>query len=170
MDFVGCVKEVFVIHWACLFGQASGGGETRCWPSNYVGVKDIGTWDLEGFVGNLVVWVLWLRHGHLPPFSLPHLFQSSYFQHLLMRCNRICPFLGPLRSFRPQIPDLQSLKACNPPSSQNFIPLSPSPSIHLLLPSSSYLWLPMAVSLFLTHLLLEVASPITYPPSPFCCH
>ena len=79
MDFVGCVKEVFVIHWACLFGQASGGGETRCWPSNYVGVKDIGTWDLEGFVGNLVVWVLWLRHGHLPPFSLPHLFQSSYF-------------------------------------------------------------------------------------------
>ena len=65
MDFVGCVKEVFVIHWACLFGQASGGGETRCWPSNYVGVKDIGTWDLEGFVGNLVVWVLWLRHKRM---------------------------------------------------------------------------------------------------------
>ena len=67
MDFVGCVKEVFVIHWACLFGQASGGGETRCWPSNYVGVKDIGTWDLEGFVGNLVVW------GH-PRYTFPFLF------------------------------------------------------------------------------------------------
>jgi len=47
---------------------------------------------------------------------------------------------------------------------------SPSPSTHLLLPSSSYPWLPMVVSLFLTHLLLEVASPIIFLPSPFCCH
>ena len=47
---------------------------------------------------------------------------------------------------------------------------SPSPSTHLLLPSSSYQWLPMVVSLFLTHLLLEVASPITFPPSPFHYH
>ena len=43
-------------------------------------------------------------------------------------------------------------------------------STHLLLPSRSYPWLPMVVSLFLTHLLLEVASPITFPPSPFRCH
>ena len=47
---------------------------------------------------------------------------------------------------------------------------APSPSTHLLLPSSSYPWLPMVVSLFLTHLLLEVASLITFPPSPFRCH
>jgi len=40
--------------------------------------------------------------------------------------------------------------------------LSPSPSILLLLPSSSYPWLLMVVSLFLTHLLLEVASPIIF--------
>jgi len=37
-------------------------------------------------------------------------------------------------------------------------------------PSSSYPWLPMVVSLCLTHLLLEVASPIIFLPSPFCCH
>ena len=43
-------------------------------------------------------------------------------------------------------------------------PLSPSPSTHLLLPSCCYPWLPIVVSLFLTHLLLEVASPITFPP------
>ena len=49
-------------------------------------------------------------------------------------------------------------------------PFSPSPSTHLLLPSSSYPWLPMVVSLFLIHLLLEVASPISFPPSPFHCH
>ena len=47
---------------------------------------------------------------------------------------------------------------------------SPSPFIHLLLPSSSYPWLPMVVSFFLTHLLLEVASPIIFLPSPFHCH
>ena len=46
----------------------------------------------------------------------------------------------------------------------------PSPFTHLLLPSSSYPWLPMVVSFFLTHLLLEVASPIIFLPSPFCCH
>jgi len=40
--------------------------------------------------------------------------------------------------------------------------LSSSPSIILLLPSSSYPWLPMVVSFFLTHLLLEVASPIIF--------
>ena len=48
-------------------------------------------------------------------------------------------------------------------------PISPSSSTHLLIPSSSYPWLPMVVSLFLTHLLLEVASPITFPP-PFRFH
>ena len=47
---------------------------------------------------------------------------------------------------------------------------SPSPSTHLLLPSSSYPWLPMVVSFFLTYLLLEVASPIIFLPSPFHCH
>jgi len=47
---------------------------------------------------------------------------------------------------------------------------APSPSTHLLLPWSSYPWLPMMVSLFLTHLILEVTSPITFPPSPFHCH
>ena len=47
---------------------------------------------------------------------------------------------------------------------------SPSPSTHLLLPSSSYPWLPMVGSLFLTHLLLEVVSSIIFPPSPFRCH
>ncbi|KAL5128294.1 Ribonuclease HI [Glycine soja] len=35
-------------------------------------------------------------------------------------------------------------------------PFSPSPSPHLLLPSSSYPWLPMVMSFFLTHLFLEV--------------
>ncbi|KAL5159970.1 hypothetical protein HKD37_15G044205 [Glycine soja] len=43
------------------------------------------------------------------------------------------------------------------------------PSTHLF-PSSSYPWLPMVMSFFLTHLLLEVASPIIFLPSPFCCH
>ena len=53
----------------------------------------------------------------------------------------------------------------------NFVPTPPlSPSTHPLLPWSSYPWLPMVVSLFLTHLLLEVVSPITFPPSPFCYH
>ena len=48
---------------------------------------------------------------------------------------------------------------------------APSPSTHLLLPSSSYPCLPMVVSFFfLTHLLLEVASPIIFLPSPFHCH
>ncbi|KAH1265307.1 hypothetical protein GmHk_01G001039 [Glycine max] len=42
--------------------------------------------------------------------------------------------------------------------------LSPPLSTHLLLPSSSYPWPPMVESLFLTHLLLEVASPITFFP------
>ena len=46
---------------------------------------------------------------------------------------------------------------------------SPSPSTHLLLPSCSYPF-PMVVSFFFTHLLLEVSSPITFPPSPFRCH
>ena len=45
-----------------------------------------------------------------------------------------------------------------------------SPSTHLLLPSSSYPWLSMVVSLFLTHLLLELASPIIFLPSPFHFH
>jgi len=49
-------------------------------------------------------------------------------------------------------------------------PFSPSPSTHLFLPSSSYPWLPMVVNFFLTHLLLEVASPIIFLPSPFCYH
>ena len=49
-----------------------------------------------------------------------------------------------------------------------FFPFFPSPSTHLLLPSSSYPWLTMMVSLFLTHIFLKVASPITVPPSPFC--
>ena len=53
---------------------------------------------------------------------------------------------------------------------QNFVLFSSSPFIHLLLPPSSYPWLPMVVSLSLTHFLLEVTSPITFPPSPFCCH
>ena len=39
---------------------------------------------------------------------------------------------------------------------------SSSPFIHLLLPSSSYPWLPMVVSFFQTHLLLEVASPFIF--------
>ena len=47
---------------------------------------------------------------------------------------------------------------------------SPSPSTHLLLPSSSYPWLHMVVNLFLTHLLLEVASSIIFLPSLFRCH
>ena len=55
-------------------------------------------------------------------------------------------------------------------SPSNFVPLSPSPSIHLFLPSSSYPWLPMMASLFLTHLLLEVESPITFPLSLFHWH
>ena len=37
-------------------------------------------------------------------------------------------------------------------------------------PSCSYPWLPIVVSLCLTDLLLEVASPIIFLPSPFCCH
>ena len=40
-------------------------------------------------------------------------------------------------------------------------------SIYLLLPSSSYPLPSMVVSLFLTHLLLEVASSIILIPSPF---
>jgi len=47
---------------------------------------------------------------------------------------------------------------------------APSPSTHLLLPSNSYPWLPMVVRLFLTHLLLEVTSPIFFLPSPFRFH
>jgi len=47
---------------------------------------------------------------------------------------------------------------------------SPSPSSHLLLPSSSYPWLPKVVSLFLTHLLFEVVSPIIILSSSFHCH
>ena len=53
---------------------------------------------------------------------------------------------------------------------QNFVLFSPSPFIHLLLPPSSYPWLPMVVSFFLTNLLLEVASPIIFLPSPFRRH
>ncbi|KAL5165775.1 hypothetical protein HKD37_18G050847 [Glycine soja] len=47
---------------------------------------------------------------------------------------------------------------------QNFVLFSPSPFIHLLLPPSPYPWPPMV-----THLLLEVASPLSLP-SPFRCH
>ena len=50
----------------------------------------------------------------------------------------------------------------------NFVLLSSSTLI--LLPSSCYTWLPMVVSLFLTHIFLEVASPIAFPPSAFRCH
>ena len=42
---------------------------------------------------------------------------------------------------------------------------SPSTSTHLFLPSSSYSCLPMVVSFFMTHLLLEVTSPIIFHPS-----
>jgi len=65
---------------------------------------------------------------------------------------------------------LQSSDLIVPLLSQNFVPFSPFPSTHLLLPSSFYPWLPMVVGLFLTHLLLQVASPITFPPSPFHYH
>ena len=37
-------------------------------------------------------------------------------------------------------------------------------------PSSSYQWLPMVVSLYLTHLLLEVVSSVIFVASPFCFH
>ena len=74
MDFVGDVGEVFVVDWACSIGWALGRREIRYWPSNYIGARDIGTWDCERFVGNLAMWVLWSRHGCLPPFSLLHLF------------------------------------------------------------------------------------------------
>jgi len=59
------------------------------------------------------------------------------------------------------IPHLRNKISCS---------FSPSPSTHFLLPSSSYPWLPMVVSFFLTHLLLEVASPIIFLCSPFHCH
>jgi len=48
--------------------------------------------------------------------------------------------------------------------------ISHSPSTHLLLPLSSYPWLPMVVSLFSNHLLLEVTSPIIFTPSPSHFH
>ena len=94
MDFVGDVGEVFVVDWAFSVGWASSRGEIQYWPSNYIGVGDIGTWDCEGFVRNLSMWVLWSRHGRLPPFSLLHLFQSSYCQNLLKQHNQIFPSLG----------------------------------------------------------------------------
>ena len=47
---------------------------------------------------------------------------------------------------------------------------SPSSFTHLLFPSSYYPWLPLVVSFFLTHVLLEVASPIIFLPSPFRYH
>ncbi|KAL5127923.1 putative mitochondrial protein [Glycine soja] len=53
---------------------------------------------------------------------------------------------------------------CKRRLAQNFVLFSPSPFIHLLLPPSSYPWPPMV-----THLLLEVASPLSLP-SPFHCH
>ena len=61
----------------------------------------------------------------------------------------------------------------------NFIPhlrhkiscsFSPSPFTHLLLPSSSYPWLPMVASLFLNHLLFKVVSPIIFLSSKFHFH
>ena len=57
---MGGVGEVFVVGWACLVGQVSSRGETRCWLSNCIGAGDIGTWGCEGFVENLAMWVLWL--------------------------------------------------------------------------------------------------------------
>jgi len=48
--------------------------------------------------------------------------------------------------------------------------LFPSPFTHFLLPSSSYPWPPMVVSLFLTRIILEVTSPITFHPSLFYYH
>ena len=45
-----------------------------------------------------------------------------------------------------------------------------SPSTHLLMPLSSYPWLLIMVSFFLTHFLHEVVSPIIFFPSPFHCN
>jgi len=69
MDFAGDAGEVFVVDWACSVGWASRRREIRYWPSNCISAGDIGMWGCEGFVGNLAMWELWLRHGHLPPFS-----------------------------------------------------------------------------------------------------
>ena len=91
----------------------------RYWLSNYIGAGGAGTWGYEGFVGNLATWVLWLRRGHLPPSSLLHLPQASYYQNLSKQHNRIFPFLGLLRFFHPQILDPQNSKACIPPSSHS---------------------------------------------------
>ena len=55
---MGDVGEAFVVDWARSVGWASSRGEIRYWPSNYIGARDIGTWDCERFVGNLAMWVL----------------------------------------------------------------------------------------------------------------
>ena len=60
---MGGVGEVFVVDWACSIGQASGRGEIRYWSSNCIGAGDTGTWGCEGFVWNLVMWVLWLMRA-----------------------------------------------------------------------------------------------------------
>ena len=66
---MGGVGEVFVVDWACSIGQASGRGEIRYWSSNCIGAGDTGTWGIgAGDIGTWG-WKLWLRHGHLLPFS-----------------------------------------------------------------------------------------------------
>ena len=70
---MGDVGEVFVVDWAFSVGEASGRGEIRYWPSNYIGAWDNDTLGYEGFVGSLAMWVLQSQCGHLPPFSLLHL-------------------------------------------------------------------------------------------------
>ena len=58
MDFVGDAGEVFVVGWAFSVGRV------------IVLVRGILVrGGCEGFVGNLAMCELWLRHGHLPPFS-----------------------------------------------------------------------------------------------------
>ena len=66
MDFIG---EAFVVKWAFSIGWVLNWEEIRYWLSNCTGAGVIGKWGCEGFVGILAMWELWLRHGHLPPFS-----------------------------------------------------------------------------------------------------
>ncbi|KAL5129346.1 hypothetical protein HKD37_U058298 [Glycine soja] len=78
-------------------------------------------------------------------------------------CALLVPKIG-VEEKSPAFQEPRDLRFQSSFRAQNFVLFSPSSFILLLLPPSSYPWPPMV-----THLLLEVASPLSLP-SPFRCH
>ncbi|KAL5191001.1 hypothetical protein HKD37_04G010331 [Glycine soja] len=103
-----------------------------------------------------------LRLEFIP--QVKELLDEGLVRKRLNPCALLVPKIG-VKGRSPEYQEPQDLRFQSSFRAQNFVLFSPSPFIHLILPPSSYPWPPMV-----THLLLEVASPLSLPfsiPLPF---